>query len=80
MDLDRHGRIDPDFLCYRLTMDNRIRPVVQRRRKFNEERCLVIKTETQKLLNADHIMEIQYRVAVKRSVGSKDQRQVENVH
>jgi len=25
--------IDPDFLCHRLTMDNRIRSVVQRRRK-----------------------------------------------
>jgi len=48
--------IDPDFLCHKLTMDNRIRLVVQRRRKFNEERRLVIKTESQKLLNADHIL------------------------
>jgi len=41
--------IDPDFLCHRLTMDNRVRPIVQRRRKFNEEKRLIIKTETQKL-------------------------------
>ena len=34
--------------------------MVQRRRKFNEERHLIIKAETQKLLNADHIREIQY--------------------
>jgi len=42
--------IDPDFLSHRLTMDTKARPVRQRRRKFNEERCLVIKEETQKLL------------------------------
>jgi len=32
-------RIDPDFLCHRLTMDEKARPVIQRRRKFNEEKC-----------------------------------------
>jgi len=52
--------IDPDFLSHRLTMDTEARPVRQRRRKFNEERCLVIKEETQKLLNVGHIREIQY--------------------
>ena len=31
--------IDPDFLCHRLTMDPQVRPVRQRRQKFNEERC-----------------------------------------
>ena len=30
--------IDPDFLCHHLAMDNLVRPVRQRRRKFNEER------------------------------------------
>ena len=30
--------IDPDFLCHHLAMDNQVRPVRQRRRKFNEER------------------------------------------
>jgi len=52
--------IDPDFLCHHLTMDAEVRPVRQRRRKFNEERCLVVKEETQKMLNAGHIKEIQY--------------------
>jgi len=52
--------IDPDFLCHRLTMDAKVRPVRQRRRKFNEERYLVMKEETQKLLSAGHIREIQY--------------------
>jgi len=50
--------IDPDFLCQRLTMDTRVKPVVQRRRKFNEERRLIIRAETQKLLNVNHIREI----------------------
>ena len=52
--------IDPKFLCHHLTMDTKVRPVRQRRRKFNEERRLVVKEETQKLLNAGHIREIQY--------------------
>ena len=38
--------IDPDFLCHHLSMDATVRPVRQRRRKFNEERCLVEKEET----------------------------------
>jgi len=29
--------IDPDFLCHKLTMDEKVRPIIQRRRKFNEE-------------------------------------------
>ena len=53
-------RINPNFLCHRLIVDEKVRPVVQRRRKFNEERHLIIREETQKLLNASHIREIQY--------------------
>jgi len=52
--------IDPDSLCHRLTMDLKVRPIRQRRRKFNEERQQVIKEETKKLLNAGHIREIWY--------------------
>ena len=52
--------IDPDFLCHHITMDSKVRPVRQRRRKFNEERRLVIQEETKKLLIAGHIREIQY--------------------
>ena len=52
--------IDPDFLCHHLSMDATVRPVRQRRRKFNEEKQQVVKDETQKLLKAGHIREIQY--------------------
>jgi len=52
--------IDPDFLCHRLAMDPQIKPVRQRRRKFNEERRQAIRDETQKLIAAGHIKEIQY--------------------
>ena len=52
--------IDPDFLCHHLSMDATVRPVHQRRRKFNEERQLVVREETQKLLSVGHIREIQY--------------------
>ena len=52
--------IDPDFLCHRLAMDPQVRLIRQRRRKFNEEKRQAIKDETQKLLAAGHIREIQY--------------------
>jgi len=41
-------------------MGPQVRPVLQRRRKFNKERRQVILEETQKLLTAGHIREIQY--------------------
>ena len=41
-------------------MDEKVKPVVQRRRKFNKDNRLVIQEETQKLLSVDHIREIQY--------------------
>jgi len=37
-----------------------VKPVIQRRKKFNEEKCLAIREEAQKLLIAGHIREIQY--------------------
>jgi len=52
--------IDPDFLCHHLTMDPSVRPVRQRRRKFNKEKRHVIREETKKLLKVGHIREIQY--------------------
>jgi len=67
--------IDPDFLCHRLAMNSQVRPVRQRRRKFNEEKRQAIKDETQKLLVAGHIREVQYPewlanvVLVKKSSG-----------
>jgi len=67
--------IDPDFLCHRLAMDSQARPIRQRRRKFNEEKRQAIKEETQKLLAAGHMREIQYPewlanvVLVKKSSG-----------
>jgi len=41
-------------------MDPQVRPIRQRRRKFNEEQRQAIKDETQKLLAAGHIREIGY--------------------
>jgi len=52
--------IDPNFLCHHLTLDPQVRPVRQRRRKFNDDRHQVLREETQKLLSVGHIREIQY--------------------
>jgi len=37
-----------------------VRPIRQRRRKFNDERRQLVREETQKLLSVGHIREIQY--------------------
>jgi len=50
--------IDPDFLCHHLAMDSQVRPIRQRRRKFNEEKRQAIKDEMHKLLAAGHTREI----------------------
>ncbi|XP_068498327.1 uncharacterized protein [Phaseolus vulgaris] len=42
--------IDPDFRCHRLSMDPKVRPVRQRRRKFNEERRNSMKSVESKLI------------------------------
>jgi len=47
-------------LCHHLTIDEKVKPVIQRRRKLSEEKCLAIREETQKLLVVDHIRKIQY--------------------
>jgi len=41
-------------------MDKKVKSLVHKRIKFNEERCLMIREETHKLLKAGHIREIQY--------------------
>jgi len=52
--------IDPYFLCHHLTIDVGMKPVMQGRQKFNEEKRLTIKEETRKLVEASHIREVQY--------------------
>ena len=52
--------IDPDFLCHQLTMDKRVKAMVQRRRKFNEDKRLFMREETRKLVVVGHVREIQY--------------------
>jgi len=37
--------IDRDFLCHQVNMDERVKPMVQRRRKFNEDKHLIIREE-----------------------------------
>jgi len=41
-------------------MDEKVKPIMRKMRKFNEERRQIIREETQKLLKAGHIREIQY--------------------
>nr|KYP41357.1 Retrovirus-related Pol polyprotein from transposon 17.6 [Cajanus cajan] len=52
--------IDPDFLCHRLAIDPNAKVVIQKRRKFGEEKRRAIAEETKKLVQAGHVREIQY--------------------
>nr|KYP33112.1 Transposon Ty3-I Gag-Pol polyprotein [Cajanus cajan] len=68
--------IDPDFLCHHLMVDPKAKPVIQKRRKFGEDKRKAIVEETRKLMAAGHIREIQYPtwlanvVMVRKSNGS----------
>nr|KYP58883.1 Retrovirus-related Pol polyprotein from transposon opus [Cajanus cajan] len=52
--------IDPNFLCHHLMVDPKAKPVIQKRRKFGEDKRKAIAGETKKLIAASHIREIQY--------------------
>nr|KYP68807.1 Retrovirus-related Pol polyprotein from transposon 17.6 [Cajanus cajan] len=52
--------VDPDFMCQKLAIDPRAKPVIQKRRKFGEEKRKAVAEETNKLLMAEFIREIQY--------------------
>ena len=52
--------IDFDFLYHCLTMDEGVMPGVQRHKKINEKKLLAMKKETHKLVEVNHIREIQY--------------------
>nr|KYP44754.1 Retrovirus-related Pol polyprotein from transposon opus [Cajanus cajan] len=52
--------VDPDFMCHKLAIDPRAKPVIQKRRKFGEDKRKAITEETDKLLTAGFVREIQY--------------------
>nr|KYP43716.1 Retrovirus-related Pol polyprotein from transposon 17.6 [Cajanus cajan] len=51
--------INPDFLCHHLMLDPKAKSVIQKRRKFGEDKMKAIVEETKKLMAAGHIREIQ---------------------
>ncbi|XP_020207400.1 uncharacterized protein LOC109792401 [Cajanus cajan] len=55
-------RVDPDFMCHKLAIDPRAKPVIQKRRKFGENKRKAIAEETDKLLTTGFIREIQYPI------------------
>jgi len=53
-------RIDPDFICHRLLVNPNVKSVVQKKRKFSEERQQIVNQEVEKLRSVGYIREIQY--------------------
>jgi len=59
--------IDLDFLCHHLTIPEGLEPVVQRRQKFNKEKRLAMKKETQNLREIQYPEWLENVVMVKKS-------------
>ena len=53
-------RIDPDFLCHKLALNPSAKSIIQKRRKFGEEKIKAITEEIDKLIFANHVREIHY--------------------
>lgn len=47
--------IDRNFLYHILALDPSTKPIIQKRRKFHEEKMKAIVDETKKLIDADHV-------------------------
>lgn len=52
--------IDPKFTCHRLALDPNAKPVAQRKRRFGEDQRKTIMEETNRLKEANFIIEIKY--------------------
>ncbi|MCI66770.1 hypothetical protein A2U01_0088028, partial [Trifolium medium] len=52
--------IDPNFICHRLAINLNAKVVQQRKRKMSLEKQKAIKEETQKLVKANFIREVEY--------------------
>ncbi|XP_025640747.1 uncharacterized protein [Arachis hypogaea] len=67
--------IDPEIICHKLALDPKARPIKQKRRQLGKERTEAATKETQKLISASFIREIQFTswlanvVIVKKSSG-----------
>ena len=52
--------INPDIFCHRLNINPQVKPRIQRLRRLNEEKARAASEEIRKLMEAEHIREIQY--------------------
>ena len=52
--------IDPEVIVHRLKVNEHMKPIIQKRRKFNPERYRAINEEVKKLLKAGFIREVNY--------------------
>ncbi|KAM1104893.1 hypothetical protein ACFX13_013508 [Malus domestica] len=52
--------ISPDIICHRLSINPKTKPVRQKRRSYNAERCEAIKAEVKKLKGIGFVHEVNY--------------------
>ncbi|RDY00625.1 hypothetical protein CR513_16163, partial [Mucuna pruriens] len=58
--LEDMPKIDPDFLCHRLSITPGMRPMCQNKRRLGEEKRREAREETTKLLQAQFVREVRY--------------------
>lgn len=52
--------VDPDFICHRLSLDPKAKPIAQRKRRFSEDKRKAISEETKRLVDSNFVREIEY--------------------
>ncbi|RDX93044.1 hypothetical protein CR513_24746, partial [Mucuna pruriens] len=52
--------VDLNFMCHQLSVDEKAKPVAQKKRKMGEEKREAAKQETRKLISAGIVREVQY--------------------
>lgn len=52
--------VNPNFICHKLSISSKAKPIAQRKRKLGEEIRQVVQKESEKLIKADFIREIEY--------------------
>ena len=53
-------RVDPEFCRHRLTIQEGLRPIAQKKRRMGQERATTIEAQVNELLDVGFIREIQY--------------------
>ena len=72
--------IDPDVICYKLSIKAEAKPVKQKPRRMNEEQSRAMNDEVDSLLQAGFIQDILPRLALQFRPREEEKWQVKGLH